>query len=413
MCAYSCVGDERFGGDPRNDDLLAALNIHLGSDQGEEERHEPAAAANLSESNNGGGANSRASAAVADNSSVTSSAPAGNLDLGDEALIAASTERNTKSQSNNSNSNSSNSSSGGPASVTANTGTAGATAAVPPASAPSNGVKLERLRAALTSPSAAELEGGDTTPNGRRHHDTGSGSPRKKGGGGGAHGPPHSSSRVLRWDDGLDVGRLRIAFLEMAESGVIFDKHKELSLHLSRSQAKPFVHNSATNSSVFLDDVQASSSNGTNELISPEVVAEANAIMHKLIRHYMRKHQQQEQQHPTRQAAASNGHSSAAAAVSFRPGRHSAEAATTATSLRPHTRAAAKIKSANPAAGASLSAAAGAGQLLMSPPLAAAPKPPMGGFFLSPGSELEQAGQRKNPRSSLGPKKSTGGPRVV
>ena len=79
------------------------------------------------------------------------------------------------------------------------------------------------------------------------------------------------------WDDGLDVPQLRIAFLEMAESGVIMDgvhnkssksggrgsggrssrsKHDDsLSLHLSRSQHKPFVHNCHTNQSIFLDEV--------------------------------------------------------------------------------------------------------------------------------------------------------------
>ena len=44
----------------------------------------------------------------------------------------------------------------------------------------------------------------------------------------------------------------------MAESGVIFDKSKELSLHLSRSQAKPFVHSSETNTSMFLDETGVS-----------------------------------------------------------------------------------------------------------------------------------------------------------
>lgn len=392
VCGESCVGDERFGGDPRNDDLLAALNIHVGSEQGGDEE---AAAVDLPGSNsNSHGAELRAE----DGAAAASAPPPRKSDHGDEGHLAAGTERNSKSGGS------------GSTSASTNPGTAAAasTAATSlPASAPSNGVKLERLRAALTSPSAAELEGGDHTPSSsRRHHESGGGSPRKKGGG--ANAPPNSG-RVMRWDDGLDVGRLRIAFLEMAESGVIFDKHKELSLHLSRSQAKPFVHNSATNASVFLDDVHSNGGSGATELVSPEVVVEANAIMHKLIRHYMRKQQQQQQ--PTRRGSGANG-SSNPAATSSRAGRQSAEASAATTSMRPHTRASAKSKSANPA-GASLMAAAGAGQVLLSPPLTAAPRPPTGGFFLSPGSELEQAGRLKNPRSSLGPKKSTGGPRVV
>jgi len=75
-------------------------------------------------------------------------------------------------------------------------------------------------------------------------------------GGGSGSGGGVLASPVRRWDDGLDVAMLKVAFQEMAESGVIFERSKELSLHLSRSQAKPFVHNSETGQSVFLDEVK-------------------------------------------------------------------------------------------------------------------------------------------------------------
>jgi hypothetical protein len=68
----------------------------------------------------------------------------------------------------------------------------------------------------------------------------------------------YMSPTPIRWDHGLDVGQLRLAFLEMAESGVIFERAKELSLHLSRTQNKPFVHDSETNQSIFLDEVYIS-----------------------------------------------------------------------------------------------------------------------------------------------------------
>jgi hypothetical protein len=62
--------------------------------------------------------------------------------------------------------------------------------------------------------------------------------------------------------------------------------------------------------------------------------------------------------------------------------------------------------------GASSPSAAAAG--LLSPPLAAAPGPLTGGFFLSPAGEQEPGSRaNKNPRAGRGPKKSTGGPRVV
>ena len=70
------------------------------------------------------------------------------------------------------------------------------------------------------------------------------------------------------WDAGLDLSELGAAFALLAETGMVFEaepggaaarpaKASFLSLHMSRSRGKPFVHDGATNASIFLDEASA------------------------------------------------------------------------------------------------------------------------------------------------------------